>query len=133
MTAPTEDAPPIAVRYLDHVAIKTPRLAESRDFYVQVIGLTVGPRPAFDFAGLWLYAGQDDVVHLVETDGDKAGSAASGLNPFTLRIADFDAADATLRAMGEPFETEVTPGGALRRIYVTDPNGVRVELNAPGA
>lgn len=123
---------PIVVRRLDHVAIKTRRLAESRDFYVEVIGLTLGPRPAFAFAGLWLYAGQDDVVHLVESDEDRADSVACGLNHFALQIADFDAARARLQDRGVPFETEVTPGGELKQIYVTDPNGVRVELNAPG-
>ncbi len=123
---------PIPVRRLDHVAIKTARLEQSRDFYVRVIGLCVGPRPAFDFPGLWLYAGGHDLVHLVETAQDKGGSQTSSLNHFALRIADFDAERARLDALGVAYETEVTPGGALRQIYVTDPNGVRVELNAPG-
>lgn len=86
MTAPTQDAQPIAVRRLDHVAIKTPRLAESRDFYVQVIGLTVGPRPAFAFSGLWLYAGQDDVVHLAGTAGAQTQQGSLAGPPRPARV-----------------------------------------------
>ena len=45
---------PIALG-LDHINIATPRLAESRDFYVEVLGLQEGPRPPFEFDGYWLY------------------------------------------------------------------------------
>jgi catechol 2,3-dioxygenase-like lactoylglutathione lyase family enzyme len=117
---------------IDHAAIKTTRLEETRAFYVEVLGLRVGPRPAFDFDGAWLYAGDKDVVHLIETEHDKRPSPAASINHFALRVADFDAALARLRALGTPFETDTTPGGELRQVYVTDPNGVRVELNAPG-
>ena len=117
---------------IDHTAIKTARLAETRAFFVEVLGLRVGPRPAFDFAGTWLYAGDKDVVHLVETEHDKLPSPAASISHFALRVADFDATLARLRALAVPFELDVTPGGELRQVYVTDPNGVRVELNAPG-
>lgn len=118
---------------IDHAAIKTTRLAETQAFFVDVLGLRVGPRPTFDFAGAWLYAGDKDVVHLVETEHDKLPSPAASINHFALRVADFDAALARLLDLGVPFETDLTPGGELRQIYVTDPNGVRIELNAPGA
>jgi len=117
---------------IDHAAIKTTKLGETQAFFVDVLGLEVGPRPAFPFKGAWLYAGAKDVVHLVETDHHKDASPASAINHFALQVADFDAALAKLCALGIPFETDTTPGGELRQIYVTDPNGVRVELNAPG-
>ena len=116
---------------IDHAAIKTARLAETRAFFVEVLGLRVGPRPAFDFAGTWLYAGDKDVVHLVEAEHDKLPSPAASINHFALRVADFDKALERLRDLGVPYEMDTTPGRELRQIYVTDPNGVRVELNAP--
>ncbi|WP_343699582.1 VOC family protein [Caulobacter sp.] len=117
---------------IDHAAIKTSRLDESRSFYTEVLGLRDGPRPAFEFGGAWLYAGEHDVVHLVETDQDKAPSRVASINHFALRVADIDAAAKRLRERVVPFQSETTPGGELRQLYVTDPNGVRVELNAPG-
>ncbi|CAN5326267.1 VOC family protein [soil metagenome] len=118
---------------IDHAAIKTTRLDETLTFFVEVLGLRVGPRPDFKFDGAWLYAGEKDVVHLVETEHDKLPSPAASINHFALRVADFDTALAKLQELGVPFETDITPGGELRQIYVSDPNGVRVELNAPGA
>lgn len=117
---------------IDHAAIKTARLAETQAFFTNVLGLRLGPRPAFAFDGAWLFAGDKDVVHLVETGHDKLPSPVSSINHFALRVADFDGAVAHLEKLGVPFETDVTPGGALRQIYATDPNGVRVELDAPG-
>ncbi len=117
---------------IDHAAIKTARLAETQAFFVEVLGLRVGPRPAFDFAGAWLYAGDKDVVHLVETEHDKLPSPAASINHFALRVADFAKALERLRDLGVPYQMDTTPGGELRQIYVTAPNGVRVELNAPG-
>ncbi len=117
---------------LDHAAIKTARLEETRRFFEETLRLRVGPRPDFDFPGYWLYAGDRDLVHLVETEDAKGPSKAASINHFALRVADIDAAAAELRARGVAFERDDTPGGELRQLYITDPNGVRIELNAPG-
>jgi catechol 2,3-dioxygenase-like lactoylglutathione lyase family enzyme len=120
------------VQALDHAAIKTTKLEETRRFFVEILGLAAGPRPDFDFAGYWLYAGDTDVVHLVETEAAKAPSSAASINHFALRVADIEQAAQDLTAKGVAFKREDTPGGELRQLYVTDPNGVRIELNAPG-
>src|SRR3954470_5889794 len=41
-----------------------------RDFYVEVLGLSVGERPGFRREGFWLYAGTEPLVHLTTEDGD---------------------------------------------------------------
>ena len=51
------------VRYLDHFTLRTSRLVETQAFFERVIGLTPGPRPAFAFAGAWLYAGDQPLLH----------------------------------------------------------------------
>jgi len=49
---------------LDHVNIRTDDLDASTAFYRDIIGLEVGPRPSFSFAGAWLYHDGQAVVHL---------------------------------------------------------------------
>jgi catechol 2,3-dioxygenase-like lactoylglutathione lyase family enzyme len=117
---------------IDHATIFTPKLDETRAFFENVLGLSVGPRPDFQGRICWLYAGGRDVVHLVETESAKQPSPSASINHFALRIADYDQAVADLTSKGIAFETETTPGGELKQIYVMDPNGVRIELNAPG-
>jgi catechol 2,3-dioxygenase-like lactoylglutathione lyase family enzyme len=120
------------VMEIDHATIMTAKLDETRAFFEDVLGLKIGPRPDFDMPVCWLYAGGRDIVHLVAAGSPQAPSQRGSINHFALRIADFEQAIADLKAKGVPFETESTPGGELKQIYITDPNGVRIELNCPG-
>ena len=52
---------------IDHVTIATDDLDGIVAFYRDVLGLEVGPRPAFPFAGAWLYAGGRPIVHLLRS------------------------------------------------------------------
>jgi catechol-2,3-dioxygenase len=60
----------VAVQALDHYNLRAPRelLDEICAFYRDVVGLRVGPRPAFRRFGYWLYAGERPVLHLGEAD-----------------------------------------------------------------
>ena len=53
------------VKDLDHVNLRTANLAGMIAFYEKVLGLTLGPRPAFGFDGAWLYCGERATVHLI--------------------------------------------------------------------
>jgi LAO/AO transport system kinase len=73
---PADSAGPSEMR-LDHINLRTSRetLEALRQFYTEVVGLSVGPRPAFGSYGYWLYAGGASVLHLSET---KPGGVARG-------------------------------------------------------
>jgi catechol 2,3-dioxygenase-like lactoylglutathione lyase family enzyme len=120
------------VKRMDHAAIRTTKVAETQRFFETVLGLTAGPRPAFDFDGAWLYADGEDVVHLVAADADRVPSTQAALDHVALRIADHDAAIRRLEDLGIPYDARSTPGDELRQIFIFDPNGVRIELNTPG-
>jgi catechol 2,3-dioxygenase-like lactoylglutathione lyase family enzyme len=114
---------------LDHINIGTARLAETRAFFMDVLGLTEGWRPAFPFGGAWLYAGDRAVVHLVELAADKAESSVAALDHFAFNIADYDGVLARMKAMGITCREVDVPGSAIRQIFIRDPNGVNIELN----
>src|SRR4029077_9112589 len=67
---------------LNHFYITAPAelIDEVRDFYVEVLGLTVGDRPNFARRGYWLYAGGKPIVHLVVCD-EKDVRAHGGTAP----------------------------------------------------
>ena len=46
------------IKRIDHYSIRTLDVEASRRFYTEIIGLKVGPRPPFDFPGVWLYKGE---------------------------------------------------------------------------
>ena len=130
----------MSVQALEHVTIRCAQLQRTRDFYVELMGLTEGERPNFPFRGHWLYLGAIPVVHLVEAS-DSAGAwgrdivipkAEDGTGSFdhvAFRGDDFAAMRARLQKAGVTFKERVVPGGALSQLFVPDPEGVLVEIN----
>lgn len=114
---------------LDHVNIRTADLARTTAFFTEVLGLKVGWRPDFPFGGAWLYAADKDVVHLVEVARPAAASKGSALDHFAFAIDDYEAAEAALHAHGMAFQPSVSPEGDIRQLFVTELNGVTIELN----
>jgi catechol 2,3-dioxygenase-like lactoylglutathione lyase family enzyme len=131
----------MGVSRLEHVNIRCHRLAATTAFYVDIIGLTVGPRPAFPFGGAWLYCGDTAVVHLVDAADHpgswtgtleretQAGADTGAFDHVAFHGEDFDAMREALRAAGLKFRDRVVPGTGLKQIFVPDPEGVMVELN----
>jgi catechol 2,3-dioxygenase-like lactoylglutathione lyase family enzyme len=118
---------------LDHINIRTADLAATKAFFMDVLGLTEGWRPAFGFPGAWLYAGEKDVVHLVQVAQPAAASAGSSLDHFAFDISDYDEARRRVVATGLKFYELAGPGTSVKQIFVTEGNGVSVELNWKGA
>ena len=121
------------IRGLDHINIRTADLAATKAFFTDVLGLSEGWRPEFGFPGAWLYAGDKDVVHLVEVATPAAASAGSSLDHFAFDISDYDEALRRVKQTGLAFHEFAAPGTTVRQIFVDDSNGVRIELNWKGA
>jgi catechol 2,3-dioxygenase-like lactoylglutathione lyase family enzyme len=119
----------MAIRGLDHVNISTAKLAETRAFFIEVLGLEEGWRPPFPFDGAWLYAGGRDVVHLAEVSGERQPSRAAALDHFAFEIDDFDDARQRLDAAGIAYRASESPAGGIRQLFLTELNGATVELN----
>ena len=132
------------LRTLDHCSIRTLRLRESRDFYVDVLGMKEGERPNFPFPGHWLYLDRHPVIHLVGVDSDDP----SGLVGYLGGDIDTDALDGSaaldhiafratcapttieqLEKHNVPYRERHVPGMDLYQLFVEDPNGVTIELN----
>ena len=119
----------MAITGLDHINIRTAELAKTRAFFTEVLELTVGWRPDFPFGGAWLYAGGRDVVHLVEVSRAGAASKGSALDHFAFAIDDYEDAERRLKAAGMAYEPSEAPNGGIRQMFVTELNGVTIELN----
>jgi catechol 2,3-dioxygenase-like lactoylglutathione lyase family enzyme len=117
---------------LDHINIRTADIAATKRLFVDVLGLTEGWRPPFPFPGAWLYAGEKDVVHLVEVERPAADSQGSSLDHFAFDISDYEETLRKVAATGLSYRESLTPGTKVKQIFVRDPNGVTVELNWKG-
>ena len=123
---------------LDHVNIRTPLCDETKDFFVDVVGLRVGERPPFNFGGYWLYAGDRAVIHLTDARDPRSNGLAEGrrgaaVDHISFRMTGYAATRALLERRNLPYEMRLVPRNGDVQIFVDDPNGVNVELTFLGA
>ena len=125
----------MSVGVLDHFNIRTRKLANTVQFYQDILGLTKGDRPNFAFPGAWMYSEGKAVVHLVDIsptpEQQKPDSGVVHHVAFASR--DFAGMKRRLQSKGMKFDVRQVPGGDLWQIFVNDPNGVMIELNYEAA
>ncbi len=122
----------MAAKYLDHVNIQTSNVDETVAFFTDVIGLTTGPRPNFDFPGAWLYCGDRAVIHLVGQN-DQPERATGCVDHVAFEAEDFDGTCKMLDDRNYDYYTRDVPGTDLKQIFVHEPNGLKIELNIRGS
>ena len=116
------------IRRMDHFTVVTDRLEETRDFYSK-LGLKVGPRPDFPVAGIWFYAADQAVLHVVAVDElpdeprgviDHIAFYGEGLAD-TLALLDAEKIAYRVIRTPRPFSTW--------QVFFNDPNGAEVEID----
>ena len=121
----------MALGGLDHVNIRvgTARLKPVRDFYVELLGLEEGERPPFPFPGHWLYLGGRPVIHLAGREGLEAGTDTGGIDHVAFTADGLASMRARLDQHGVAYDERTVPLLGLHQLFITDPAGVKVELN----
>ncbi len=52
--------------HLEHILVQTKDMEATKRWYVEVLGMRVGYTPDFKFPVVWLYIGEQDVIHVTE-------------------------------------------------------------------
>jgi glyoxylase I family protein len=123
----------MTIRGLAHVNVRASDalIARVRQFYVDIVGLTEGPRPPFRSRGSWLYAGDRDLMHLT-IDPSMSGDTPAGtgwLDHFAFAALDLDATLARLDAASVPYKVDRVPSSGQAQVFFRDPAGIAIELN----
>jgi catechol-2,3-dioxygenase len=121
------------VQSFNHFNLRADRelLGKLRDFYVDVVGLKVGPRPQFTFNGYWLYTGDLAVLHLVEApDAPGSGHTRHGtFDHVAFSCSGLPDFEEHLRRTAVVYRRNEIPGTDIVQLFVKDPAGNGVELN----
>ena len=128
--------------HLEHFLIQTADLAKTRDWYVDVLGMRVGPSPDFKFPVCWLYLGEKDVLHLTEGGGNtsenrrkylgqqsEATRGTGVVDHVAFRCTGLPAMLEHLTRLSVPFTRRMVSDQGLYQLFLMDPNEVKVELN----
>ena len=129
---------------LDHCSIQTVKLGETRDFYVNILGMVDGDRPDFTFPGAWLYVDGVAVVHIIGVEPEDSSGLASypggkmaadvltgsgAVDHIAFRAKDPELVMSRLKEYGHEYRERKVPNMDLFQVFVEDPNGITIELN----
>jgi catechol 2,3-dioxygenase-like lactoylglutathione lyase family enzyme len=132
--------------HIEHFLVQTASIEKTRDWYVRVLGLRVGPNPDFKFPVCWLYIGDKDVVHV--TEGGKnvsenrkkyVGQQSEALegsgvvDHIAFRASGLREMMAHLKSLGVEFRQRQVDDQGLYQLFLFDPNGIKIELNYSSA
>lgn len=97
-----------------------------------VMGLQQGCRPPFPFPGLWLYAGDQALVHAVDDASLTAEADELSLGHIAFR-SEQPASSVIERLQGSelPFKVAHLPQDRIAQIFVRLPGGLVIELDVP--
>lgn len=127
---------------LDHFLVQTHDMAMTRDWYASVLGMQAGYTPDFKFPVVWMYIGEQDVVHITEggknvSENRKAYLGQQSTDTHGSGAVDHIAFRATglkdtirhLTELGVDFNQRQVNDQGLYQLFMLDPNGIKVELN----
>lgn len=120
------------IKGIDHWAILTKDEKKCTEFYQDILGLRVGPRPKLTFQGIWFYAGDYPVVHVISDREFQAGqTGAFDHIAFAMEGSHREMED-RLKANGIPFKSRLIERTGVYQVACVDPDGCGVELNFQG-
>jgi catechol 2,3-dioxygenase-like lactoylglutathione lyase family enzyme len=121
----------MTVARIDHLNVtgSEAQIERCRAFYIEVLGLADGHRPAFRRRGYWLYAGGEPIVHLTIATDERTAASNAPLDHVALACTGLDEMLARLEQHAIPYELDRVPGSNDAQIFLHDPAGVALELN----
>jgi len=130
--------------HIEHFLLQTADMEKTRAWYVNVLGMRVGPNPDFKFPVFWLYLGDKDVVHVTEGGArvsenrkryvgqeSQATSGSGAVDHIAFRATGLRRMIAHLESLGVDFRQRQVDDQGLYQLFMFDPNGVKIELNYP--
>lgn len=119
---------------LHHVAVCVTDIERAKHFYGELLGLVEVPRPDFGFPGAWYEFADGTQLHLIVHEAPRTlrGTTAIDVKDghLALRVKSYEATLAQLTTMGVEVVAQWQNKTPWAQIYVTDPDGNIVELNA---
>ena len=126
---------------LNHYFVRANDLERTKDFYVEVLGLDIMPRPDFPFPGYWLGINGKIQVHMglagipnqemyyLGTPKNAATEYSGVVDHIAFLASDPEEFVQRFKKLGMSYRPRSFPESELFQLFVKDPNGITIELN----
>jgi len=118
---------------MNHFTVIAEDEKKTLDFYVGLLGLTVGHRPDLGFPGAWLYAGGPQAVLHMYFDRPVPPQRAGVIDHMAFTAKDLKAVKARFDQSGVKYDIRQQAGAGTWQLFCFDPNGAKVELDFDAA
>jgi catechol 2,3-dioxygenase-like lactoylglutathione lyase family enzyme len=114
---------------LGHVTVRSADFERTERFYGDLLGLRIGPRPAIAVPGRWFYIGDRAVIHVLPRAAEALAGSGVAIDHFAFDAVDLPAFERRLKTAGQPFEGRRLADSDTWQVFLTDPDGARVEIS----
>ena len=114
---------------MNHFTVIAEDAQATLDFYVGLLGLTVGHRPDLGFPGAWLYAGGPQAVLHLYFDRPLPAARAGVIDHMAFTASGLRAVKARFDERGLAYDLRQQVGAGTWQLFCHDPNGAKVELD----
>lgn len=126
---------------LNHYFVRANDLEKTKDFYVEVLGLEVMPRPNLPFPGYWLGANGKVQVHMgphnvanaslyyIGTPQNAATDHSGVVDHIAFLATEPEQFARRFQALGIGFRPRYLSESRLYQLLLKDPDGLTIELN----
>jgi catechol 2,3-dioxygenase-like lactoylglutathione lyase family enzyme len=114
---------------MNHFTVIAEDEKKTLDFYVGLLGLTVGHRPDLGFPGAWLYAGGPQAVLHMYFDRPVPPQRAGVIDHMAFTAKDLKTVKARFDQSGVKYDLRQQAGAGTWQLFCFDPNGAKVELD----
>ena len=116
---------------LHHINIKGPKklLQQEKDFFCEVLGLREGSRPNFSSRGYWLYAGDQAIVHLSESESHFSNERQGFFDHVAFQTSDLVEFTQILKDREIDYSVDYLAEIEMTQVFFKAPSGTRIEVN----
>jgi catechol 2,3-dioxygenase-like lactoylglutathione lyase family enzyme len=132
--------PTICIKAFNHVSREVVSLEKSKQFYVDILGFQVIPRPPFDCDGYWLY-GHGLNLHLVASKNPNErmkmklqriqhfSAALPRVDHIAFLTEDVTSVEAVLDHYDVYYKHELPKNTRIEQLFLFDPDGNVIEIS----
>jgi len=119
----------MGLQSLQHYTVRVNDLDKSIKFYEEILDLKNGPRPNFGFPGAWLYLQEIPIVHLMAGGTESETTRKGPFDHIAFGSTGIEETITHLEQKGVEFHRNEIEDFGLTQIFISDPDGVKIELN----
>jgi len=113
---------------MSHFTVLTKNVAATEAFYGELLGLKTGYRPPISRPGVWLYAGEHPILHVIDPV-EMPKQPAGVLDHMAFFATGLKEVAAKLKQRGIAYDLSQQGETGMWQMFFHDVNGAKVELN----